>query len=455
MTQQIRKTIYVKGMTCIQCERVLREALLKVAGVESASVSFKEGKAYISYDLGSVTEENLKVVIEGAGYEMTSNAERHRDARNHENLKLLGLFIFIGGLYLIINKTVGFNNIPEISPSTGFGMLFVIGLLTSLHCIAMCGGINLSQCLVVKTDGQFISSWKPSAQYNAGRVLSYTILGALVGGLGSVVGFSGLSKGLIAIIAGAFMIIMGLNLLDLFPKLKSFSVRIPLSWRQSLMGKNNQRGPFVVGLLNGLMPCGPLQAMQLYALGTGSVLMGGASMFFFSIGTVPLMLGFGYFATLMSRSLTKQVMKVSALLVVILGFVMLGRGFSLSGMSLTPMANLPIEDFNNSQGQVSTNVAVAVVENGRQTVTGEVTSRKYPVLVIEKGVPVKVNFHAEAEALNGCNSTLVIPEYNIQVALQPGDNFVEFTPTKSGAITYTCWMGMVSSEIQILDKIEK
>ena len=86
--------------------------------------------------------------------------------------------------------------------------------------------------------------------------------------------------------------------------------------------------------MNGLMPCGPLQAMQLYALGTGSFLAGALSMFIFSLGTVPLMFGLGALSSLLSSKFTSRMMKVSAALVLLLGLVMVNRGLALSGVNL-------------------------------------------------------------------------------------------------------------------------
>lgn len=455
MSQRIRKTIFIKGMTCIQCEKILQKSLLKADGIYEATVNYKEGKAYIQYDSERLSEEAIKSIIAKAGYEQVLGNNHLKDSEILGTLQVVGMGLFIGLLYLVVDKTIGFNAIPEISSSMSYGMLFVIGLLTSLHCIAMCGGINLSQCLVPRKDGSFTPSWKPGAAYNAGRVISYTVIGGIVGGLGSVIGFSGSFKGAIAILAGVFMMVMGINMLDVFPQLKRFSPRMPLKLRRTLMGKNNERGPFVVGLLNGLMPCGPLQAMQLYALGTGSIAVGAMSMLFFSLGTVPLMLGFGFIATLMGQRLTKNMMKFSAVLVIGLGFIMAGRGLSLSGLSPTQVPDLQVLNFGSGEKEVSSEAATAKIENGLQVVTGEVTSRKYPVFIVEKGTPLKLNFHAEANQLNGCNKTLVIPDYNIQIELQPGDNIVEFTPQEVGTINYTCWMGMISSRIEVLEKIEQ
>ena len=133
--------------------------------------------------------------------------------------QLLGIGIILFALYVIVKNTVGFNFVPEINQSMGYGILFFVGLLTSLHCIAMCGGINLSQCVSYKVDNYNpgrLSKLKPSLLYNSGRVISYTIIGGIVGALGSSISFSGAAK-IVAIVSGAFMVIIGLNMLNIFP----------------------------------------------------------------------------------------------------------------------------------------------------------------------------------------------------------------------------------------------
>jgi sulfite exporter TauE/SafE len=94
------------------------------------------------------------------------------------------------------------------------------------------------------------------------------------------------------------------------------------------------RGPFIVGLLNGLMPCGPLQAMQLYALSTGSVIMGAASMFVFSAGTVPLMFALGAVNSVLNARFSRVMTTVSAVLVLVLGLAMLTNALALLGINL-------------------------------------------------------------------------------------------------------------------------
>ncbi len=233
------------------------------------------------------------------------------------------------------------------------------------------------------------------------------------------------------------MIIMGLNLLNIAPWLRKFNPRMPKFLTGGITGKNNS--PFYVGLINGLMPCGPLQAMQLYALSTGSWVTGAISMFLFSLGTTPLMFGFGAVSSLLSKKFTAKVMAVSAVLVIFLGVGMLNTGLSMSGFLAVGTQQSQVAGFE------------PVIENGYQIVTIEVSPRGYAPITVKKDIPVRFNLHVEAENLTGCNNAIIIPKYGIQMPLQPGDNIVEFTPAETGVIPYSCWMNMIRSSITVVE----
>jgi sulfite exporter TauE/SafE/plastocyanin domain-containing protein/copper chaperone CopZ len=448
----IRKILYIKGMSCTGCEMKIENAIKKNDGVVRAKASFNDSLVEVVYDADITDLKKIKAVIQKLDYqvldendrsetETPSGAPGHRDKMSIN--QLLGAGIIIFALYVLIKNTVGFNFIPQVDQSMGYGLLFVVGLLTSLHCIAMCGGINLSQCVLYKTgeDGSKVSKFKPSLLYNGGRVISYTIIGGVVGALGSVVSFSGSAKGIVAIVSGVLMIIMGLNMLNIFPWLKRFTPRMPKLFGNKIYGNAGKYGPFYVGLLNGLMPCGPLQAMQLYALGTGSFTAGALSMFFFSVGTVPLVFGLGAISSFLSSRFTHRMLKFSMVLVVILGVIMVNRGLNLSGMSVS----LAAADTGN----------IAKVTGNVQEITTKMESGSYTPIVVQKGIPVKWTIKADAGDLNGCNNPLMIPEFNRQIELVPGDNLIEFTPEEEGDIVYTCWMGMISSKITVVSDITK
>lgn len=429
------KTFKIKGMSCSSCELRIENALGKIDGVKRIKVSLAASTATVEYDPAKVNPDQLADVIQELGYEIDRGDEE--EAKSFTINQFLGIAVVIFAIYFIIKTTVGFNFIPQVDQSFGYGMLFVVGLLTSLHCIAMCGGINLSQCLnqPLEANGSKLNELKPSLFYNTGRVISYTVVGGAAGALGSVVTFSGTAKGIVSIVAGAFMLIIGLKMLDLFPWLRKFNIGTPKFLGRKISNNRGKLGPFYVGLLNGLMPCGPLQTMQIYALGTGSPLAGAIAMFFFSLGTVPLLFGFGAVSSLLSSRFNQRMLKISGALIMVLGLTMVFRGLSLSGIAAPLSGNAG---------------SIAKIEGEVQVVTSQLESGRYYPIVVQKGKPVRWIIRARAEDLNGCNNPLTIPSLGITKELKPGENLIEFTPEQEGKIVYTCWMGMISSYIKVV-----
>ena len=363
---------------------------------------------------------------------------KNSDNEEHNNIQIISILAIILATYIILNH-LGLLNIfsffPTIENTMNYGMLFVVGLLTSVHCIAMCGGINLSQSVInSKNSGKSIKS---NLYYNLGRVISYTLIGGIVGLIGSVITFNGYFKGIILIFAGIIMLIMSVNMLGIFKNLRKFNIRIPKKITKILNKSKNGKSSFYIGLVNGLMPCGPLQSMQIYALSTGSFFGGAVSMFLFSIGTVPLMLGFGIVASKLNKKFANKMLKVSAIIIFILGLGMLKNGFSLSGISL----------FNVSPNYENQ----AIIIDGHQEVTIEVDYGNYEQITVKKDIPVICNIHVPEGKLNGCNGEIIIREYGIDIKLKEGDNIIEFTPSKTGTIPYSCWMGMINSYINVIE----
>ncbi|MDP4144039.1 MAG: sulfite exporter TauE/SafE family protein [Bacillota bacterium] len=339
--------------------------------------------------------------------------------------------------------------LPDLGTNASYGLLFIFGVLTSFHCLGMCGGIAISQTIKQdknKSENSHTNSWKfyiPSFQYNIGRVISYTIIGGIVGGIGNIVAFSGVLKGIIPILGGVFMIIMAINLLGIFPVLRRFNIRMPLIFGKKIRSSNNL-GPLIAGLLSGLMPCGPLQIIQLYALGTRSIIFGAISMFFFSLGTVPVIFVFGAVNSIINKRYSNIILKASATLVVILGVVMISRGLSLVGVS----SDIKVISHNKSNG------AVAKIDGNIQVVTMNLKEDSYEPIIVQKGILVRWIIKAKADKINDCNNTIIISKLKIEKSLVDGDNIIEFTPIESGEIPYACWMGMINSKITVVDDIK-
>jgi sulfite exporter TauE/SafE len=221
--------------------------------------------------------------------------------------------------YFIL-RTVKGVAVPEISQGMSYGLLFIVGLLTGFHCVAMCGGFVIG--LTAKDAQENEKITLSPFIYGLGKIVSYTVIGAIFGWLGSIVAFTPLVRGIVGIIAGVLLVIYGINLMNFIPWLRRLWIKPPkfiLNW---MVGKNQKSSPIrplVVGLLNGLMiACGPLQAIYILAAGTGNALEGAKLLFIFALGTLSVMIGFGYLTTLISHKMTGRLFRASGLLVLVL-----------------------------------------------------------------------------------------------------------------------------------------
>lgn len=490
----------IAGMTCISCQRKIEKKLRGTAGVKSATVSYRAATANVAYDPNLVTLKDISAVIEKLDYKVLNGKNDSADTR-----RAVGIMILLFAVFMILQQfglTSVFNIFPTAETGMGYGMIFVIGLLTSVHCIAMCGGINLSQCIPaaargsdlpgsdtqpsnfpgkntfvtsrtaatipnansvsntsadesagtsatrIRTSGDGVNTALiPSFQYNLGRVAAYTAIGCIVGAVGSALSFGSGVQGALKLFAGVFMLIMGGGMLGLIPGLRKLTPAMPSVFADKIdEQKSKNNSPLIVGILNGLMPCGPLQAMQLYALSTGSPGEGALSMLLFSLGTLPLMFGIGALSSILSKKFTRRVMTVGAALVVVLGISMFTQGWSLAGL---PQSTV----FAGAEGTGSgaADGEGATIENGVQVVRSSLESGRYPAITVTAGTPVKWIIDAPQGSLNGCNNAMQIPAYGIQFQFRTGENVIEFTPGEPGVIPYSCWMGMIRSTITVVE----
>lgn len=503
MSRDAKLHLAIKGMTCVNCQNLIKKTLDKAPGIQSASVSYKTNTADIVYRPDAISPQEIDLLIHDVGYSVVSED----DVRFNLFIKTTFSVSIIALAFLLIQH---FNLLNYLVPSQlaqsgmGYGMLFVIGLITSVHCIAMCGGINLSQCLPLNAaedqmadpkatpKASVLATLRPSFAYNAGRVVSYTIIGFILGLVGMLIGAATGSvipqafQGALKIVAGIIMVVMGINMLGLFTGLRSFSLPFPKKFARIVGSKSaSSRRPFVVGLLNGLMPCGPLQSMQIIALASGNPFVGALSMMLFSLGTVPLMLGFGSFVSALGTKFRTTVNTVGAVLVAVLGLALLLQGTGMANLLPTNtvialvlfagvggiVANIPTKQavlkvvgggivalfcvFSLMQGlspaSLSANAssAQAKIVNGKQVVESTLESGAYPDISVKVGAPVRWVINAPASAINGCNKTMDIADYGVEHTFSPGKNVIEFTPTKSGSVRALCWMGMIEGTITV------
>lgn len=421
--------IYVKidGISCDNCRNKIKNELLKISEVNEVNIT--KNIAKITYIDKIDTEEIIKT-INYLGY-LTKNSyisQNINDIDNNIKLKefilILSVIIFIIYILRIILGINIFNVIPSIDNNLSYGMLFITGLLTSIHCISMCGAINI--VATYNKENKF--SIKKSLLYNIGRIISYTIIGGLIGLIGNIITVNDTINGIIIILTSLVMILMSLNMMNII------NFKLP-----HIKLKYKPNNSFLIGLLNGLMPCGPLQSMQLYALSTGSFLKGALSMLAFSLGTLPLMLSVGIFLSIFSKDKKILLNKIASVLILILSLSMLNRGISTLGIN--------INSFNKNYNDYVKSTIIDDI----QEVQINLTYGKYGDILVQKGKKVKLIINVDKKYLTGCNDTVIIKEFNIKQELKEGENIIEFTPNKIGTYSMNCWMNMIQNNIKVVD----
>ena len=311
--------IKIRGMICRACTDSIESALMSVRGVISARASYFRGSAKIVYDPDIADEPALCRAVENAGYETGEKGKAEY------LVDIICIALTAALVWLLLDLKL--NAVPEAYAGASLGYIFLIGLLTGTHCIAMCGGIELCQ------SGAAASPIRAAAGYNAGRLASYTAMGAVFGALGTVISYTMQAKSIAFTMIGILVALIGINMWGLLPGLRQLAPQ-QSSFCSAASGARRRFSsrPIIVGLLTGVMPCGSMYAMWLFAMSGGSAGRGALVMLAFALGTVPLMLLFGSLGSLIPRRYMKYMIKLSAVLVTAFGIKMLIGGLRMSGL---------------------------------------------------------------------------------------------------------------------------
>jgi sulfite exporter TauE/SafE/copper chaperone CopZ len=449
MENNIKKGFIAKGTTCKSCEEIVKKQALKINGVKQVEFDYSTQEGYVIFNKNKTNIDEILSKIEEKGYECFILKN------NSKNKKSMGLILGILGMLVVGYFLIQFIekiNMPQISPNMGYGLLFIVGILTGFHCISMCGGFVLSY--TAKNAKQNKKSHTSHLMYGLGKIASYTIIGAIFGLIGSIIAFTPLMRGIAGIIAGLFLILFGLKIFNIFPFLRKVNIKTP-KFLMKFVGKKSHENssPLILGLLNGLMiACGPLQAIYIMAAGTGSMIEGAKLLFIFGIGTLPAIIGFGYFASFISNKATQKILKASSIIIIILGVIMINNGFVLTGTGYD-VGSITTKNIqgNNLDSQLEN---VAVQKDGYQEIKMDVLSSGWgpDKFVLKKGVPLR--WIINGMEINGCNNAIQVPKYGLEFDIKQGEQVIEFTPTQEGVVKWSCWMGMIPGTFIVTDNIE-
>jgi len=203
------------------------------------------------------------------------------------------------------------------------------------HCIGMCGGIVVAySSSKIDQKATYIQQTASHLAYNFGRVTTYTILGALFGYLGQVVAFTPTTKGILFLITGVMMILAGLSLIGNIKFLNSAEWSISkYAWYQNsfrkLMSKTSYSSFYLLGMLNGIIPCGLVYSFAIFAASTADMFTGALVMATFGLATIPALFFLGFITKLLQKGTMRgTMMKLAALLVILYGGITLYKGYN-------------------------------------------------------------------------------------------------------------------------------
>lgn len=282
---------HVHGMHCASCVLLTESEIREVAGVVRAKADLKTHTMEVIGNFGDLTEaqvaEFLSAPIRPHGYHLA--IEKQQKTRNLHEFKIaVPIALIFIGLFVLLQK-IGIVNLVG-GQNVGLTTALIIGVIASLStCMAVVGGLLLSMSATFAKGGE---RTKPQVLFHLGRLVAFFVLGGTIGAIGSAFTLGSTGTFITGAIIGLVMLILGVNLLDVFDWAKNLQPRMPkfLSRRAHNVSRmSHSVTPLLVGVATFFLPCGFTQSMQLYTLTAGSFWNGALTMFSFALGTLPVL----------------------------------------------------------------------------------------------------------------------------------------------------------------------
>lgn len=328
-------TLHVSGMHCASCPMLVEGELSDLPQVTHAKASLKHHHVEVSGEFGDLTlgqvAEQLTTVTKPHGYTLTPEKQKHT-AKWHDFSVAIPIALgFIG--FFILLQMLGLVNLVTTS-EVSYGTAFLIGMIASVStCMAVVGGLVLSMSANYAKEGDKI---RPQLLFHVGRLVSFFILGGVIGTLGSLFKLGITGTAVMSVVVAIILLILGINLLDVFPWTKKLQPTLPRfigNHVQGLKKINHTLTPLLLGIATFFLPCGFTQSMQIYALGTGSFVSGALIMSAFALGTLPVLalLSFSSLA-IHTKARSSIFFKTAGLVVIFFGLFNLHNSLVVAGI---------------------------------------------------------------------------------------------------------------------------
>lgn len=331
-------TFHVSGTHCPSCKIFIEDTLNEYAGIEQTHVDLKNETVLVKTTLDENPDKLAQLLtktVSQNGYALSVEKKIKEKKDNTVIWKALPIGLAFLALFFIVQKSgiLNFGLGGTITPVTSF----IIGLVASVSsCLAVVGGLVLSLSATVSQDK--VSDKKPMMLFHGGRLISFAVLGGVLGAIGNTIGISFTITATLGIIASAVMIALGLNLVGVFEK---NIIALPAGVFNFFRKVEHKTiAPFLVGVGTFFLPCGFTQAMQVAALSSGSFLSGLVIMTAFALGTLPMLALLSFGSTSFAQSKHAPLFfKSAGVLVIGLGAFALLAGLAGLGI-IDPLFNI-------------------------------------------------------------------------------------------------------------------
>ena len=439
-------TLPIRGMHCRSCELILEDKLSAVSGVRRVNTSHTRGAADIFYSDVEPDKKSLALAITQAGYSIGDAKKLTWFSRNTDDY----IYAAVGGaviilLYLLFRLSGAADALAKLAGSFGATAALTTGLVAGVStCMALVGGLVLglsARHAELHPEATSLQKFRPHLFFNAGRLVGFAVLGALIGWLGSALQLSTNALAVLTVAVSLVMLLLGLKLIGIFPGLTDKTITLPKAIARMLGIKNDTReyshtSALATGALTFFLPCGFTQAMQLYAISTGSARQGAIIMFLFALGTAPGLLGIGGLSAAVRGRFAKLFFVSAGVAVIIFALYNMNNASALFSFAKA----LP------AAGRSVTAKPLPVREVRMEQNSGGYYPNSF---MVKKGERIKWIINSTNPY--SCASFLVMPRYGIRRALQAGENIIEFDATETGNIPFSCGMGMYRGQFNIIN----
>ncbi len=316
----------VADMQCRGCESIIEAAILQLSGIYDVEADFATGRVRVEFDPGLADKSSLAEVIQAQGYAVSVIHVPPEKSRWLVRIAPIAGVAVLAVLMWYTRHLWHEIDLPVPTSRTGEGIIFIVGLISSLHCIGMCGNFVIGYTVYNAELGK--TPMISHLWYGIGKTSSYAIFGALFGLMGSLVSITPFASGMTALIAGIFLTVYGLNMLNVLTYLRRLRARTPAVLARMVSAQRRKpRRPLVIGLLSGLLlGCGPLQTMYAAAAGSANPAEGAKMLALFGLGTLPGLWGLGILTQWLSAKMMRRFVTLSGLLILAMGLSMANHG---------------------------------------------------------------------------------------------------------------------------------